>query len=51
MEIGPEGMRKIEEQVKAETSMRFQQALDGLTAPICSVVATPIARPTPWRRS
>ena len=31
MEIDPEGMRKIEAQVTAETSMRFQQALDAVT--------------------
>ena len=30
MEIDPEGMRKIEAQVAAETSMRFQQALDAV---------------------
>lgn len=31
MEIDPEGMRRIEAQVTAETSMRFQQALDMVT--------------------
>lgn len=32
MQIDPEGMRRIEAQVAAETSMRFQQALDAVTA-------------------
>lgn len=31
MAIDPEGIRQIEQQVAAETSMRFQQALDAVT--------------------